>query len=950
MPQKQLARDRSWGTRFDALTTSPIVRQPAMPQQLPDILDNTKKRAAQNHDASIFVGSLPTNMEQHDLKVSLAEHLSEYAQFHNVTNVIRDSKGGVCAFIQCQDGKAAAELLSELNSSPPRPFHGRLLRFEPARALRTLLISYRKPTQANLNTGSDGQVASGDLVDLALPHTMRICRPHNAKIYSILYNSEAVELEKRARNEPGQPALPFSEDSIFLQPLCFDQQTIHALAKHFGRLEAFTIYPSSDTTDGNKCPTPSQDLPFPHNALRLPGMDTGCYEVKWAYRHDAVSALMTLRRVPHLTATWAHQPSHSNHESQSAQRDFHAGAAYPLHVEDTRISQPDLGDITSIQHKPTLQAATVRCDWAESQQTLHSPDWDEGDFPPLGNLKHGNKIAPGFWSEKIGDISTHSPELSQGRRTTDEHPTLTFIDQNPPEFDLPPTPGLGMSPVTPKTPGSQIPRTPPAVSGYHLVTDKVIEPNFENHDGERLLDPTTLFLGGLEMSGPGAWDEAKIHQIFSKYGSIVYIKLVKPPSAKAAFAFVQYDNMASPSHAIAQEHNRLHNGRALRVQLRDNNASRAPWKRPGPRMPFPRDSSLLLEDPGLSRRQETPTFSTTDCPLPRTGPQPNGLEGGAEAVVEANSSSEDALIERTELAKTASLPSTPEPFESKKDNHAYTSTETSTTDAATHSVTAPPSASTQTFPLPGTFYPVAPWVTPYSHAMTSSPFYPGCPPPGVTTPGSESTLVAHPPAPIATSYWPPHSMAYVPYPPPNAPTNADLTSLPVHIPHQAPLQPTGFIQDEHGALIPMYQPSALDHYMSLSQPTPASVPLTEGSPPTPPMQTPPAPIPTPIVMNWGAYPPQVMLSPPIIRPPFSHHGSWAAGPIIYPPPMTAVPLLPPASHDQFGSMPSRQPPYKRDHYGGSHKRPQPSQRVVHPQNPSRRGSQQGEWMSWHPAV
>lgn len=128
------------------------------------------------HDASIFVGryvddvlcsayssildSLPSNIDQGDLTRMLMEHLSEHTQIKNV-KVVRDSKGGVCAFVQClvpfsivymlqetdvyalQDASSAITLIDTLYSNPPKPFLGRILRYEPARAFRTLLISYR---------------------------------------------------------------------------------------------------------------------------------------------------------------------------------------------------------------------------------------------------------------------------------------------------------------------------------------------------------------------------------------------------------------------------------------------------------------------------------------------------------------------------------------------------------------------------------------------------------------------------------------------------------------------------------------------------------------------------------------------------------------------------------------------------------------------------------------
>ena len=45
--------------------------------------------------------SLPSNIEHMDLTRMLMEHLSEHTQIKNI-KVVRDSKGGVCAFVQCE--------------------------------------------------------------------------------------------------------------------------------------------------------------------------------------------------------------------------------------------------------------------------------------------------------------------------------------------------------------------------------------------------------------------------------------------------------------------------------------------------------------------------------------------------------------------------------------------------------------------------------------------------------------------------------------------------------------------------------------------------------------------------------------------------------------------------------------------------------------------------------
>lgn len=100
-------------------------------------------------------------MEIPELTRLLREHLAQHAEVKNVKIVRDPSKSGTCAFVQCQvsltkdhiyahqlnapmqSAAAAAQLIDTVRSHPHRPFLGRILRYEPARATRTLLISYR---------------------------------------------------------------------------------------------------------------------------------------------------------------------------------------------------------------------------------------------------------------------------------------------------------------------------------------------------------------------------------------------------------------------------------------------------------------------------------------------------------------------------------------------------------------------------------------------------------------------------------------------------------------------------------------------------------------------------------------------------------------------------------------------------------------------------------------
>jgi hypothetical protein len=193
MPPNILPKPRTWGTRFDPLPSSP----PSSPRPI-EVQNETGTRVPSevaddqsimpfrrtdervHHEASIFVGrqvasltlqtsthlfkshyhSLPSSVDQRELARLLSEHLQDHSEIRN-TKVVRDSKGGLCAFVQCevrpvenpvllpnfnpsnQDAASASQLIRTLKSSEPRPFLGRFLRYEPARAFKTLFISYR---------------------------------------------------------------------------------------------------------------------------------------------------------------------------------------------------------------------------------------------------------------------------------------------------------------------------------------------------------------------------------------------------------------------------------------------------------------------------------------------------------------------------------------------------------------------------------------------------------------------------------------------------------------------------------------------------------------------------------------------------------------------------------------------------------------------------------------
>lgn len=121
------------------------------------------------------------------------------------------------------------------------------------------------------------------------------------------------------------------------------------------------------------------------------------------------------------------------------------------------------------------------------------------------------------------------------------------------ELDMPSTPDLGNSPITPKTPSSQFPPTPTTGGGEGQMThfkgyDSKDSRNFSRTGKE--LDPTTLFVGGLEMYGPGAWDEAKVAKFFARFGGLEHVNVVRP-GEKSQLDIHLYTRMSPHDHLFS---------------------------------------------------------------------------------------------------------------------------------------------------------------------------------------------------------------------------------------------------------------------------------------------------------------------------------------------------------------------------------------------------------------
>ncbi|KAF8559994.1 hypothetical protein OG21DRAFT_1502343 [Imleria badia] len=1020
MPQQRLGR--SWGTRFDSLTSSDSLSsnpESAVASSRPvsspphSVSADEGNGFQDSHDrilpdASIFIGSLPANIEHADLTNMLAQHLSEHPQVKGI-KVVRDSKGGTCAFIQCQDSQAASVLMNNLHVAAPQPFLGRYLRYEPARAFRTLLVSYRSPRQYIRQRDASRKtnflpMEDPRFIELQLPNAIRIVRTPGTKQLAILYDSAALDTPPTNGADPG----------LLLVPLLYDAESLLRIASVFGVVDYFGPY-RHENENGQV----SASFPVPHEGPRSPVMDPGCWKVKWAHRDDCVSALVTLRKIPHLTVTWAHQSytapreqgfynprpfpaSHSwrtsrgtGHTLRSASSFLPTSHTFPglrttenfSVVEcpsDIKVADPsDGGDVwqqdTSIvpnnrsmlPSRPSRQRA-LSLTHDRPQTAVSLPSRESTGQLSFTNWESTNRTR---WADHIesmefkgspsvaGPNFTSSPYLGHRIASSDSGCPSQEDDSQEIDAGICHTPDFGTSPITPRTPGSLMLRTPTTASYMGDFQSM----SFRDYDSQgslaqlsqekrddHVVDPTTIFVGGLEMFGPNAWDEGKVRALFSKYGGIETVKVIRPTNKRSAFAFVKFNNTEAPARAVKAEHNRMLDGRLIRVQLRDWNPAYRPSWRPGPnkesdsqplgarddfsvdpKLPKPGIINIAahMADLRLADSQTRPAAPSSGeaCDLnevqDQTGIRP--LDG---------SSADDPVCDskkevRASLDTKQSEPALPDPT------------------LASSQMPAPA--------LPGTYS--APtiqyyqgWIPnygpqfPYQMPFAGQP-YPGysfpppvAPPPSQSGGSDSSGTPSNTPisiGPASGAY--PTLMHY----PPSLGHSSDsslatvghlgVANNPTLLHTQAPLIPTGFIQGDQGMLVPVYPPDALNQYMAGSQDqgqAPTNSGSAEGQPPTTWRSYPPPPI-CPQTVIFHSY-----INPPLTAPPPHHLGTHAwipghawhgvtpqlgnpqgvPGRRISSAPAGGPASIPMTSSSERGLIPPRRQ-YRRDNHGQHHK-------------------------------
>ncbi len=194
----------------------------------------------------------------------------------------------------------------------------------------------------------------------------------------------------------------------------------------------------------------------------------------------------------------------------------------------TKSQQPR----TPTKHASRIEGDTeVHSDYPKSPTSLSpqqlvpsSPLGGANLFPALEDNKTAGPAVEPFDAqptveEGLEVIMPPTPEFSI--------PSSTHITSST-SLSLPDTPQSGLgAPQTIhvadllRSPGYM---TTPKRSGRFGVVGE--DESIEEHRGD--VDPTTIFIGGLDMFSENSWDETKLRSVFEKYGEIENVQMVKP--------------------------------------------------------------------------------------------------------------------------------------------------------------------------------------------------------------------------------------------------------------------------------------------------------------------------------------------------------------------------------------------------------------------------------------
>ena len=233
----------------------------------------------------------------------------------------------------------------------------------------------------------------------------------------------------------------------------------------------------------------------------------------------------TLKRVPHLMVTWAHQ------NSPKGQGRFDQRTPVVPPVEEKHRHSPVTtlpraqSDAALSKHSSGRDDKSADSEMVNSDAPTRRNSLSEDGFPPLLGK-------PVSWAD---DETLPPSDSSRTLKTTSEYGSV------------PPTPGFTSGSISPTTPltFSSTPTTPHSAQ---------FPGGFNEGGGPLQYDYTSLFVGGL----PPSWEEEDVRNVIGRFPGLEEVQLIRP-SALSPF---QYSSCGANDFTTSGSHEE---GLVLRV-------------------------------------------------------------------------------------------------------------------------------------------------------------------------------------------------------------------------------------------------------------------------------------------------------------------------------------------------------------------------------------------------
>ncbi|KZT57833.1 hypothetical protein CALCODRAFT_266677 [Calocera cornea HHB12733] len=488
------------------------------------------------HEASIFVAGLPGSIDDATMKrdledmllainnasesssqpVDTVENSGKAAQLFKPiavldVHLVREARGGICAFIQVGSSDEASRVL-DYAFLHPFAYHDTVLRLERARAYRSLTISMT--------------------VELLEKCIINIGRLHNG-----LRVAEIVS--KDALGEASASVIPFPPDEVLSQKISVrmgDTDCMHKVATFFGPTES--------------CQELSSDR------FRGSNVVAKTWVIKWEYRNDCKAAFHTLAPLVGMNVVWTHLAGIHN---------FHAARQQALAERGPQVLHPSaigLLDTAKLVKNPTaLELNDANFPSLSPQKSYATPP---KSLPGTPITLHETESEPtGVMTATPAAAAISPTAVPLFSPTTNPRVQLPRVNKVEKAEVQPATLMTQSSPASVINPGTAVvsalshpeqdhsekvdgnvyegalqldtavtaeKKSEPVVAGDHEQSWQAFAPATEPaiNVTQRLarptgvVDPCSIFVGNLRQDMD--WSERRLNLIFGRYGNIESIK------------------------------------------------------------------------------------------------------------------------------------------------------------------------------------------------------------------------------------------------------------------------------------------------------------------------------------------------------------------------------------------------------------------------------------------